>query len=618
MSPANPEGMCNRVRMPPARKPATKKQHSLGLEHEMAPAYQTDEGWRLIDVNLFNDASQQGTWNRVPPGLHMMFPGWKPPKPAGKVPPNAFHPLTSTNVRFVDGVSLSPPSPTRLIADGHAKQHDEGCVLVADKIAEGVASRGWKGISVAVNIDTWMTLLVVSRGSMTPVSFNSAFRSACKDVYYVQADDPNAFELDSGFIEVKSYRHKNATIRSIASEVVKAEHRVVQRGEELAPRGHRVAILPRAQVTVDGVVTYAGSFHVWITLPHHEGPAFDHAEFVRAHSRLVCTMQHLEPLLLACMPMDPRAPGSGDDFSRASMRSRLNYLSGFAVASMPQLPSRRNVLCHESLAALNARHDPKVVSTSEVFEVTKKGAMVNVLACAEQERMADRNVMNWNAGSGTPHQAEGTDFRFSTCWDCGPDAAFYVGDSGKILTAHRVGEKWVPRKRCGSNMTGVEFRVFDHLDIDHEDLLGIVVLTAASAKAGKTPNQDPAWMTQMLRCARYGSRVPVSKEYWAKLRAAFGLKPSDLPSNAYEALNRLMEDAFAAHGRTSVAKKFDLLRAPRFPDVNFESWKAAIASRSHEYAAPFARVARDPKTLHKELGAGWGPDEYFIRHMVGS
>jgi hypothetical protein len=53
--------------------------------------------------------------------------------------------------------------------------------------------------------------------------------------------------------------------------------------------------------------TYAGSYHVWITLPHSTGVKFDHIKFINDHSRAVVFLQWMEPLLLACMCPDPRS-----------------------------------------------------------------------------------------------------------------------------------------------------------------------------------------------------------------------------------------------------------------------------------------------------------------------
>jgi hypothetical protein len=130
--------------------------------------------------------------------------------------------------------------------------------------------------------------------------------------------------------------------------------------------------------------TYAGSYHVWITLPHSTGVKFDHIKFINDHSRAVVFLQWMEPLLLACMCPDPRSPGEGVKHSRASMRSKLNYLSGIGAAKM-RVPEPQAILVHESLEALNSGRSPTSRVLDAVWETTESGAMINVLACHSQE-----------------------------------------------------------------------------------------------------------------------------------------------------------------------------------------------------------------------------------------
>lgn len=607
--------------------PKVGKEQSLGMEHELAPAYQNDDGWNLIDIYAFNKpvAAAVAGWNRVVDnGIVVMIPGWAPP--SGRVtavPKDSISPIRSGQMTFIEGSRLYD-GDSWFVGDvkGHAKQHSKGCASLVETLGRRAATYKWSGVSVELRVHTYWTELTARPGPMSLADFDKALRKATAPLFR-EADGNarrNAFELDSGFVEVKSAKFRNATIASIASELKAREAAVLKRGRELAPPGSRVALLPRAQVLHDGTETYAGSFHVWITLPHVPGPGFDHAAFVRDHSRLIASMQHLEPLLLACMPMDPRAPGSGDEYSRASMRSRMNSLSGFATATMSVAPKARKVMCYSSLESLNAGDEPAVVTTSEILETTKTGAEINVLACSEQSRGTELDH-DWNSGTGTRFQNTGTDFRFNTCWTCvnkwgDVKPAFYKDAKGRVRTAVKSKSgKWAPSKKCAPNMTGVEFRVFDHLAIPHEDLLGIVVLVAAAGKATENPSSDPAWMTQMVGCARYGSRVPVSPAYWAALCRALGLKATETPKDAFTALNRILADAFAAASKSAIARKFGLKAAPTFPDVNFEVWtKSVAAKKAHDdtLAGKLARVAKKPDTLVKELGAGWIPDRYAI------
>jgi hypothetical protein len=604
-----------------------RKEQGLGMEHELAPAYQNDDGWNLIDVHAFNNVKSSSSvgWNRVDMGIVVTIPGWAPPSERPTpVPKDASSPLRSGQLTFIDGSRMYEMGGWYVSQDAktHSKQLDKGCTSFREIVERRVALYKWPGVSVELRIYPSWTEVSVRPGPMSVPAFEKALRKAVAPLFREPDSNSrrNAFELDSGFVEVKSSKFRNATIDSVASELKVREAAVLKRGRELAPAGTRVALLPRAQVLQDGTETYAGSFHVWITLPHVPGPGFDHAAFVRDHSRLVASMQHLEPLLLACMPMDPRAPGSGDAYSRASMRSRMNGLSGFATATMPVAPKPRKVMCYASLESLNAGDDPAVVTTAEILETTKAGAEINVLACSEQMRDTELDH-DWNSGTGAMYQRRGTDFRFNTCWTCvnkwtDDKPAFFKDAKGRIRTARKgKSGKWAQSKACAPKMTGVEFRVFDHLMIPHEDLLGIVVLAAAAGKAAENPSRDPVWMTQMLRCARYGSRAPVSQGYWAAMCKALGVKAGPTPANAWTALNSILSDAFAAHCKTTIARRFGLKAAPTFPDVNFEVWKRSVnAKKAHDdtLAAKLARVAKKPDTLVKELGPGWIPDKYAI------
>lgn len=82
-------------------------------------------------------------------------------------------------------------------------------------------------------------------------------------------------------------------------------------------------------------VTYAGSYHVWITLPHDEKRYKLDSEYRKhisgLHALLAHRLQWLEPLFISVMSGDPRALGSGLNYPRSSGRSALNELSGFGT-----------------------------------------------------------------------------------------------------------------------------------------------------------------------------------------------------------------------------------------------------------------------------------------------
>jgi hypothetical protein len=88
--------------------------------------------------------------------------------------------------------------------------------------------------------------------------------------------------MDSGFLEVTSKTTR--TLLSTRSKEVKKFEKIVLR--DCAPHLATLEILPHAMM-LGAKETYAGSYHVWITLPHSTGVKFDHIKFINDHSRAV-------------------------------------------------------------------------------------------------------------------------------------------------------------------------------------------------------------------------------------------------------------------------------------------------------------------------------------------
>lgn len=86
---------------------------------------------------------------------------------------------------------------------------------------------------------------------------------------------------------------------------------------------------------------YAGSHHVWITLPYNNElflrSVTERERLSRCHALLAHKLQWIEPLLMGIMSGDPRAPGNGLMFPRSSMRSVMNYLSGYGTSDASSL-----------------------------------------------------------------------------------------------------------------------------------------------------------------------------------------------------------------------------------------------------------------------------------------
>lgn len=154
--------------------------------------------------------------------------------------------------------------------------------------------------------------------------------------------DMDAIETDFSFVEVKSTRHERATIESIVHQVRVAEELVLE-----AARGRsRSSAAPPRIYPYSGYTglaegsrvqarapEYAGSYHVWITMPYAADwrDPEERTRLSRVHALLVHRLQWMEPLLLSILSGDPRAVGNGVEHPRASMRSAFNHLSGYGT-----------------------------------------------------------------------------------------------------------------------------------------------------------------------------------------------------------------------------------------------------------------------------------------------
>ena len=506
---------------------------------------------------------------------------------------------------------------------------------------------------------------------------------------------PSGIDVDSGFIEVRSDTFARATVASVAGEVKAREAEALKLGAKVAKAaglsgpvsvlgtGGTVSRLQDHGAPGEGPDaprrlrhTYGGSFHVWLTLPHKSGPSFDHLAFVADHGRAVRAIQWLEPLLVACMPGDPRAPGSGQEYPRSSMRARMNGLMGFGTASV-RMPSKRPVICYESLQALNCGARPTVVHTDAVWLETKSGAHINILACQSQGRWVRAYEANTSSpldGASFSISRNGTDVRFDLCAQsslaersgeptCAEfirstrgGAAFYKGKGGRIMVATSDPDPPSSSGRSGSRQTrhfsnnrcvfeprGIEVRLFDQMPGRCEEtLLNLVVIAAIAGYATPSsltgadaerlrPSSDSEWLLAMHDCSLYGSRVLVTAEYMKRAAAALGLKPPQKtgaePLTAYAALNHLLQAAHERYGTHKYAQAFGYSGPAQFPDVNFPSWLRALRermaldsslSRSVHSVVSTARTSPDTLGMAASmyLGAGWEPDVFMLAELV--
>jgi len=615
--------------------------HGLGVEHEMAPAVLTSSGWKLLDVQQFNDVDGDSNEQVISSDSQRVVIDVPSVHKAKRRSPkdrqaHVFHALVRVHMALDQQANRHTCVLEKYNDD---ISHGDACSEIGRAVAQHARWKGvaqWKGVEAFCIAHLYQADVYVKPSNKVSVgNFEAALVAATAQVS-IRDTRHERFEVDSGFIEVKSSRPRNATVASIVKQLHRREAEVVRHSKQLAAAADLrgvVGILPHGQV-VSGTATYAGSYHVWVTLPHRDGPAFDHGKFVRDHSRLVSALQWIQPLLLACMPPDPRSPGSGQKYSRASMRSRLNSLSAFGVAHIPEVPETRNVMCYASIKSLNDGARPTVVSTDSVTLKTSKGMKLNLLACHRQDRYGSGGRANWTSGAGFVINRGGTDVRYDTCWSCGPttdmrrhDTLAFVKTAAGIEAASLDKESGTFKLHgddIEASPIGIEFRVFDHIPSEHvSDLVSIVALAGASATARERPiksaSTDRHWILQMRDAAAHGSRVPVLPEYWAGVCKAFGVKKGTAPGDAFAGLNALLEIAYAEHGRNAVAKALGLDRAPRFPDVNLPVWVEGTRVLVAQDPSLRLRISRvlgsgvDDVVLAKELGPGWRDDVHMLK-----
>lgn len=176
----------------------------------------------------------------------------------------------------------------------------------------------------------------------------------------------NAVSTDWPFVEVKSMLHERQTMDGILRQVRAAELLVLRIASNSglprdgSGREMKTYLFPYSGVVEQDVTArpgdtttsrvsvssmklpyYAGSYHVWITLPH-DGEKFakspaERARLARVHALLAHRLQWIEPLLMSTMTGDPRAVGNGLSFPRSSMRSVFNRLAGYGTSDPTHL-----------------------------------------------------------------------------------------------------------------------------------------------------------------------------------------------------------------------------------------------------------------------------------------
>lgn len=635
--------------MPAGSRPQSAVSWGLGMEHEFLPASLDGGVWHALKrsdmVAMVKDQNKRNIEVAKSPGLLIDYDQRYLVRLVQPI--KNHHPCvkTSTNV-----VSILTPNYEEVESDSMIRVHvrsPDGTLAVFTP-AQETALQGAKVI-VVCQAEAWrvsVTIIPDPAGAVYDFKLlNADVAKATQHLWKKPMDESHVttppsvpFTMDSGFIEVSSKAYKNASVESIAREIRRDEDVVLKASASYLKSP---TILPHC-MAINKIATYAGSYHVWLTLPHGTGKKFDHHAFIRDHRRASIALQWVEPLLFGCMAGDPRAPGAGHKYSRASMRHGMNYLSGLGVTTIPS-PQPKAVLVYASLEALNSGEAPAVKSVESVWEVTKNGELVDILACVCQGRIAGMDAVEgwWHRLTPSTVQNFGVDIRFDSCTGIGlpsNEVASVSGHPKRAVVMHK-GKAWLASSkkdgtfqlRAGSKLkpAGFEFRMFDHFPSEHApDLLKTVVTVTALAYHPKASKLDTAievdsnvaWIQQVSNSAMYGSRGPVDAKYWASMRSALGLSPSRPPATIYAALNVCLKDTFLVMKGSSTLNRFGVDSPATFPDANFAIWRDAVAAQKGATQRNLTKLAAaasiDVGTVRAVMGAGWAQDTYALRALM--
>lgn len=289
-----------------------------------------------------------------------------------------------------------------------------------------------------------------------------------------------SIDVDGRFIEVKSTKHLNATVDRVLLQVKQAEDRTLAAVDSKATKtkesgdddNHlRPYVYPysgvhcvsssddetktngitntergsnlhdndngedRAEtVRRDVFPTYAGSYHVWLTLPH--APALlrdpaasvtgEAARLARCHALTAHRLQWVEPLLISMMSGDPRAVGAGLRFPRASMRSTMNYLSGFSTTDVTKM------------LYLNVRNLPKQLRERYLYRRIGKVYFDSVEDALRAIEIRKHEI----ASVGDPTKSAGTHVRGMHAF------SFTDKNADRVRPWINIGGEWILDRAC--------------------------------------------------------------------------------------------------------------------------------------------------------------------------
>jgi hypothetical protein len=545
----------------------------------------------------------------------------------------------------VDKTSLGPMAAALLAGTPAAKTYEKELGDAVDAVLPTLARRPMVGDRLDYGTYGWSSRLMPTAPPGAAAATGAQIvRAALRSNIAFDAIKGNEIEVDSGFVEVKSTRFKNVTIDGVVAQLAALEERVL----DAAGKGAEIFAFSGGQF--GETFEYAGSYHVWFTLPHSPQGKNENG-FEASHVAFASCLQWLEPLLLACCTScDPRAIGAGTERPRAYMRGILNWLSGVGTTDVcGAMRSRKAPPGPVVHFASREDFEAFVASGGEKKErrkraLTMAGRVEGTKTCVDIDRQdrggihfSDEDVVRTSgidAALELRHDAkftlnQGNDIRVPYCFarqehrlPHGWTAHVVKEAGGKLVVryAHLKNRKWSadPPQDTKGMRTGFEFRLMDNMPrAALRPLLELFVLVAAaSSKHGGcvNPSGDPDWTHQVADGVVMGHHAPAIPAYVDKLRRTLSLPPTPKGGNgaggkkkyaetAWTALVSVQSDLRAAYGDHPWVK----LMAPPNPkmtdlvNVNAAGWDYAFQMRVREGPALLASLKTDPEKWAHDL-----------------
>ena len=478
-----------------------------------------------------------------------------------------------------------------------------------------------------------------------------------------------SIEQDGQFVEVKTLKFKNASVDRVARELFEVEARATAIAkavdEDARPLLHsgEVVLFDDGQ---DARVSYTGSFHVWITLPHRKD-VLSQTGFLMDHALLAANMQWLEPLLLSLTSCDPRSIGAGGAYPRANMRGQTdqNMYSGIATTRS----------CVDLVPQTKVRF-PFYYFTGASFETWRihDGAKqpVEIWISYDGERF-EKYAWSKDVGRLPPQERDGDDMYddapmvakyhkkdeeefVSLASELPHDAKYSMSQGNNVRSPLKPGPELRPgieafvvrnsaakrfefRFRDGRGVVsakaqlvadkrmaqGIEFRVMDNMPTQNiVELVRLVTLVAAVPLVPcVAPSSKPyffEFVADVLLRGRY-ARVP--DEYSRAICKRFGLEP--IPTvrpreYAFEFLGSLAARLFEAYSKSDVPKLMNrtFIKPPTFIDSNsmaFDYLLAKMEAHSHKLKESI-RTFTDEDQFMTKMGEEWRYDVAFVSAFV--